>query len=65
MLFQVCNTNGCFIEPWLSSEDEFVHIPVIDTHILLYDTRAPGGIPWPPENDKVLYKPTLPENFKP
>lgn len=37
---------------------------MIDTHIHLYDTRRKEGVPWPPANDKVLYKPHLPEQFK-
>ena len=37
---------------------------IIDTHIHLYDPRRPDGIPWPPKDDKVLYKPHLPEDYK-
>lgn len=37
---------------------------MIDTHIHLYDPRRPEGIPWPRENDEVLYKPHLPAEFK-
>lgn len=36
---------------------------MIDTHIHLYDTTRPKGVPWPPKDDKVLYKPHLPEEF--
>lgn len=39
-------------------------MPVIDTHIHLYDTARPGGIPWPPVNDALLYSPHLPEDFE-
>ena len=35
----------------------------IDTHIHLYDPRRADGIPWPPEDDEVLYKPHLPEEY--
>ena len=38
-------------------------IPIIDTHIHLYDTTRPEGVPWPPETDKVLYKPILTKDF--
>lgn len=38
-------------------------IPIIDTHIHLFDPRRPGGIPWPPKDDAKLYKPALPERF--
>src|SRR6185312_12430130 len=36
---------------------------IIDTHIHLYDPRRKDGIPWPPSDDKVLYKPVLPPLF--
>lgn len=39
-------------------------IPVIDTHIHLYDPTRTKGIPWPPKTDSLLYKPHLPENFR-
>jgi len=39
-------------------------IPIIDTHIHLFDTNRPQGIPWPDKNDKVLYKPALPERYR-
>lgn len=35
----------------------------IDTHIHLYDTRRNIEITWPPESDKVLYQPHLPEEY--
>jgi L-fuconolactonase len=35
-------------------------IPIIDTHIHLFDPRRPQGVPWPEKNDAVLYKPALP-----
>jgi len=38
-------------------------IPVIDTHIHLYDPTRPEGLPWPPESDEVLYRPVLPAHF--
>ena len=44
------------------------HLPIskqiIDTHIHLYDTTRPAGVPWPPADDTVLYKPHLPAEFK-
>ena len=39
-------------------------IPIIDTHIHLFDTNRPQGIPWPGKNDKVLYKPALPDRYR-
>jgi L-fuconolactonase len=38
-------------------------VPVIDTHIHLFDTRRRGGVPWPEETDTALYKPALPERY--
>jgi L-fuconolactonase len=38
-------------------------IPIIDTHIHLFDPRRPQGIPWPRKDDKILYKPALPERY--
>ena len=40
-----------------------VDIPIIDTHIHLYDTTRPQGLPWPPKDDEVLYRPVLTEHF--
>ncbi len=38
--------------------------PVIDTHIHLFDPTRPGGIPWPPADDKIRSKPTYPSRFR-
>ena len=38
-------------------------IPVIDTHIHLYDTARKGGVPWPKPSDQVLYRQVLPQNY--
>ncbi|MFT4547380.1 MAG: L-fuconolactonase [Verrucomicrobiales bacterium] len=37
---------------------------MIDTHIHLFDTTRENGVPWPPQDDKVLHKPHLPAEFK-
>ena len=42
---------------------EVASIPIIDTHIHLYDTTRPEGLPWPPPTNKVLYRPVLPADF--
>jgi L-fuconolactonase len=36
----------------------------IDTHIHLYDPRRPGGVPWPEETNRVLYRPSLPKRYR-
>jgi len=38
-------------------------IPIIDTHIHLFDPTRPQGVPWPEKSDAVLYKPALPERY--
>lgn len=39
-------------------------IPVIDTHIHLFDPTRPEGVPWPPKENKVLYRPALPPRLR-
>jgi L-fuconolactonase len=39
-------------------------IPIIDTHIHLFDTARPQGVPWPPKEDSVLYQPAFPERYR-
>ena len=42
-------------------------IPIIDTHIHLFDTSRPGGVPWPSANNpahKVMYMPSLPSRYR-
>ena len=36
---------------------------IIDTHVHFYDTTRPGGVPWPPEDNALLYRPVLPHHF--
>ena len=37
---------------------------IIDTHTHFYDPTRPQGVPWPPKNDAVLYRPVLPGEFR-
>ena len=39
------------------------HIPLIDTHIHLFDPQRSGGVPWPDPSDSVIYKTTLPDRY--
>ena len=39
-------------------------IPIIDTHIHLFDTSRPQGVPWPPKDNSVLYHSALPERLR-
>jgi L-fuconolactonase len=43
---------------------ELSSIPIIDTHIHLFDPTRPQGVPWPPKDNPVLYKPALPSRFR-
>ena len=38
--------------------------PVIDAHTHFYDPTRKEGVPWPGKDDKVLYRPVLPNEFK-
>jgi len=40
-------------------------IPVIDTHIHLYDPFRPQGTPWPNKENKILYQTSLPARYRP
>ncbi|MEZ4859804.1 MAG: amidohydrolase family protein [Caldilineaceae bacterium] len=37
---------------------------IIDTHTHFYDPTRPQGVPWPPPENKLLYRTVLPEHFK-
>jgi L-fuconolactonase len=38
--------------------------PIIDTHIHLFDPTRAQGVPWPSKDNKVLYKPALPDRYR-
>jgi predicted TIM-barrel fold metal-dependent hydrolase len=37
---------------------------VIDTHTHFYDPTRAKGVPWPPRNDKLLYRQVLPRDYR-
>jgi L-fucono-1,5-lactonase len=39
-------------------------VPIIDTHIHLFDPRRPQGVPWPEKSNAVLYQPALPDRYR-
>jgi L-fuconolactonase len=39
-------------------------IPIIDTHIHLFDPRRAQGVPWPDRDDAILYQPALPDRYR-
>jgi predicted TIM-barrel fold metal-dependent hydrolase len=48
----------------LGASAESGPVPIIDTHIHLFDPRRPQGVPWPVKNDAILYRPALPERYR-
>lgn len=48
----------------VSAAPQKLNIPIIDTHIHLYDPARPQGIPWPPKSNTLIYKTTLPSRFR-
>jgi len=43
---------------------EAATLPIIDTHIHLFDPTRPQGVPWPPKDNKALYMPALPPRYR-
>lgn len=39
-------------------------IPIIDTHIHIYDPFRPGGTPWPNKENKILFQTSLPSRYR-
>jgi predicted TIM-barrel fold metal-dependent hydrolase len=39
-------------------------ITVIDAHTHFYDPTRPQGVPWPPREDKLLYRRVLPKDYR-
>jgi len=39
-------------------------VPILDTHVHLYDTTRPEGVPWPPKENTLIYKKTLPDRLR-
>ena len=37
--------------------------PIVDTHTHFYDPYRPGGVPWPHQDEKVLYRTVLPPEY--
>jgi L-fuconolactonase len=48
----------------LTMDSHTTSIPIIDTHIHLFDPTRPQGVPWPEKNDAVLFKPALPDRYR-
>jgi L-fuconolactonase len=39
-------------------------VSIIDTHIHLFDTTRPEGVPWPPKDNATLFRPAMPDRYK-
>ncbi len=39
-------------------------VPIIDSHIHLFDPTRPQGVPWPRKENTVLYRPALPARYR-
>lgn len=39
-------------------------VTVIDTHTHFYDPTRPEGVPWPPKEDRLLYRRVLPDDYR-
>ena len=52
------------VVPHARAAEDADEIPIIDSHIHLFDPTRPQGVPWPPKNNAVLYKPALPERYR-
>ena len=39
-------------------------MPIIDTHIHLFDPTRAQGVPWPPKDNAVLYHKALPDRYR-
>jgi len=48
----------------LHSSEQHSFLPIIDTHIHLFDPSRPQGVPWPTEADGILYQPALPPRYR-
>jgi predicted TIM-barrel fold metal-dependent hydrolase len=48
----------------LAAGAETASLPIIDTHIHLFDPRRPQGVPWPEKTNAILYHPALPERYR-
>jgi predicted TIM-barrel fold metal-dependent hydrolase len=39
-------------------------VPIIDTHVHLYDPNRPQGVPWPSQEQKSIYRTFLPADYR-
>lgn len=39
-------------------------VKLVDSHVHFYDPTRPEGVPWPPKNEPVLYRPVFPAEWE-
>jgi predicted TIM-barrel fold metal-dependent hydrolase len=47
-----------------SAPQDDVRLPIIDTHTHFYDPTRPEGVPWPPRENKLLYRRVLSDDYR-
>ncbi len=57
------NTRREFLQAAAGALAAPVPVPIIDTHIHLFDTTRPQGVPWPDKNSPI-YHSALPERYR-
>lgn len=56
--------SGC-ASPSTSTSTSTARSPeILDTHTHFYDPTRPQGVPWPPKDDAVLYRPVYPAEWR-
>jgi L-fuconolactonase len=51
--------------PTTSANAQKYSVPIIDTHVHLYDPTRPQGVPWPgPQQPASIYRPFLPADYR-
>jgi predicted TIM-barrel fold metal-dependent hydrolase len=50
--------------PLVAKAAQAAPVPIIDSHIHLFDRRRPQGVPWPPKNDPVPGESALPPRYR-
>ncbi len=53
---------GCASLP--SSPRQSAPAAVVDTHTHFYDPTRPQGVPWPPREESLLYRPVYPRDYR-
>ena len=57
-------TAATIFQPALARVAPPPSVPLIDSHTHFYDPARPEGVPWPPKNDAVLYRPVFPREWE-